>query len=148
MSAENLPHADTPVERTLMHEKIGSLPRNAPVSATPSTTVAEAVALLADNGIGALPVMDEDVGVEILGIFSERDVLLKIGTDFDALKHNPIGDYMTSDPTCLAADATIGFAMHTMLFGDYRHVPICEGDKLLGVVSGRSVLLHLLNNVQ
>ena len=72
------------------------------------------------------------------GIFTERDVLRALGSDFDAA-HHPVADWMTHDPTTIAAEADVRTARDLMLEGGFRHLPVMEGDDLVGIVSIRDI---------
>jgi len=78
-----------------------------------------------------------------VGIFSERDVLLRIAHRFNQVATRPIAEFMTTDPVTLEADAPIAFALNKMSSGDYRHVPVTRGGHVVGVLSLRDVLRFL-----
>ena len=99
----------------------------------PEGTVAEAVRLMVDHNIGSLPVLDH--ASEIVGVFSERDVIRgvhKHGNDF--LQYT-IATVMTPNPVTCGADDDVHDAMRKM--SDYRvaKLPVTAGRKLVGVVS-------------
>jgi CBS domain-containing protein len=112
-----------------------------PVTLPPDAKVAEAVALMNEEGIGAVCITESE---RIVGIFTERDVLTKVAgrqLDFDSI---PVGDYMTRDPEVLKLDARAAYAVNMMVVGGFRHVPIVdEEDKLVGVISVRDIVEFL-----
>ena len=102
-----------------------------------SMTVREAAKLMKTKRYGAVLVTEGD---ELLGIFTERDAIFRViavGLDPDA---TPLADVMTKDPTTITPDKTFGHAMLMMHEGGFRHVPVVEDGKLVGMVSSRNAL--------
>ncbi len=107
------------------------------VSATPGMSVREAARLMAREKKGALPVLEAG---RLVGIFTERDALARVlagGLDPDAVK---ISEVMTRDPRTVAADRPLNHALHMMFEGGFRHVPVLDGTRVIGVVSARDAL--------
>jgi CBS domain-containing protein len=98
---------------------------------TASTALTEAVATLAERGIGALVVLDGD---RVAGIVSERDVVRR-------LQHAPgiegleVGEVMTSPALTCESSATVDDLMATMTEQRIRHLPVVDGGRLVGIVS-------------
>ena len=101
----------------------------------PTTTVAEAATIMSTRHVGSALVMEGDV---MLGIFTERDILRAVGTDFDA-EHHHVSAFMTHDPTTVAPDVEVRQALDTMLEHDFRHFPVTDGREVLGIVSIRDL---------
>lgn len=102
-------------------------------TATPTMSVAEVVAALREREIGALVVVDGAGGV--VGIVSERDVVRRIaavGTDVLDLR---VEDVMTSPVHTCTPSSTIDQLMEEMTERRIRHLPVCEGEQLVGIVS-------------
>ena len=102
----------------------------------PSASVREAAQLMAKRHIGAIPVTVDGV---LKGIFTERDVSLRVvaaGLDPDTLQ---LGEVMTADPVTLGPDDEAQSALQNMLAGDYRHVPVLDDARLVGIVSIRDI---------
>jgi len=77
---------------------------------------------------------------KVTGIFTEKDLLLKVIGIVDDFNSAMIGDFMTPEPTCLFMEDMIAYALHNMHFGDYRHVPILNSNhEPIAVVSIRDV---------
>ena len=102
------------------------------VSCSVATSVAEAAQLLASKRIGAMPVMD---GGRIAGIFSERDLLYSVAEHGAAVLDRPVDSVMTSPAITVGADTSVDDAMALMTRRRIRHLPVCDGDRLLGFVS-------------
>ena len=99
---------------------------------TPAATVAELLALLHRNNVGALPVVD---GGELVGIVSERDVVRHLHERGRALLDATVGDLMTSDVvTCSPRDRAADLA-RVMTERRIRHLPVCDDRGLIGIVS-------------
>ncbi len=99
----------------------------------PDAILQEAVQLLADKRIGAALVLDPDL--KILGIVSERDIVQAMATHGPTCLQMPVTSVMTSSvSTCRASD-TIDQLMSQMTTGRFRHVPVVEDGRLLGIVS-------------
>jgi CBS domain-containing protein len=98
----------------------------------PDATMSELLDALAEHNVGALVVSHD--GTTMLGIVSERDVVRKI-RDFDNLKSVTVEQIMTSDVRVCAPDDSFGTLMTIMTEHRVRHVPVLDGDQLVGVLS-------------
>ena len=107
----------------------------------PEATVFEALNLMAEHNIGALLVMTED---DIKGIVSERDCIRKVDVMGRDAKNTKISEIMTSDVITVDADQPLEDCMGLMIDKNIRHLPVCEGKKLLGVLSVRDVLREVI----
>lgn len=102
---------------------------------TPSTTVAEAATMMGERRVGSALVMEDD---RLLGIFTERDIVRALGQDFGAAER-PVSEWMTSEPTTVPPETPASEALKTMLDGGFRHLPVSEGDRVIGIVSIRDL---------
>lgn len=98
----------------------------------PEATMSELLDALAEHNVGALVVSND--GSTMLGIVSERDVVRKI-RDFDDLKRVTVEQIMTSDVRVCAPEDSFGSLMAIMTEHRVRHVPVLDGDQLVGVLS-------------
>ncbi len=105
------------------------------ITVGPDATVAEAATVMGTNHVGAALVMN---GEHLAGIFTERDILRALASDFDAAGHL-VSHWMTPDPFSLAPDAPTNEALDLMLDHGFRHVPVVDSDRLVGIVSLRDV---------
>ena len=101
----------------------------------PRDTVGEAVAVMAQNRIGSVLVMEAD---RLVGIFTERDTVRALSLSHDAPRHD-IVSWMTHDPTTVSPDTDTADALRTMLDRGFRHLPVVEGAKVVGMVSMRDL---------
>jgi len=102
-----------------------------------SMTVREAAKLMKSKRYGAVLVTEGD---DLLGIFTERDAIFRViavGLDPET---TPLVDVMTKEPKTITPDKTFGHAMLMMHEGGFRHVPVVEDGKLVGMVSSRNAL--------
>jgi CBS domain-containing protein len=108
---------------------------------TPDATVFEALNLMAEHNIGALLVM---TGEEINGIVSERDCIRKVDVMGRNAKETKIQEIMTSNVITVDADQPLEECMGLMIDKNIRHLPVCEGKQLLGLLSVRDVLREVI----
>jgi CBS domain-containing protein len=95
-------------------------------------TVFEAIQLMADKNVGALPVMD---GGKLVGIISERDYTRKVILKGKSSKDTPVRDIMTSKLTTTVPDASVTECMRMMTEERVRHLPVIEEGKMIGILS-------------
>ena len=129
------------IERSLIKDRVSALEPKQPCTVAPDATVGEVLHEMATNRIGCVMIVEDGKPV---GIFSERDALMKLNTDAVSLSDRPISEYMTANPETLEDSAKIAFAVQRMDLGGYRHLPIVsKDDQLQGIVSVRSILNYL-----
>jgi CBS domain-containing protein len=129
------------VERGLLRDRIESLKPCTPISVGPDETIGSALKTMMSRGVGCLPVVEGD---RLLGIFSERDAMMRLNVDAPKMADRPISEVMTVDPATLRARDKIAFALHRMNVGGFRHIPILDDDqRLIGVISIRDILRYL-----
>lgn len=98
----------------------------------PDTSVVDALHELAEKDIGALLVLE---GEQIAGIISERDIVRKIASTEDFMLKQPVSAFMTKDVITISPAQTIEDCMALMTKEHIRHLPVVEGDKVVGLVS-------------
>jgi CBS domain-containing protein len=112
----------------------------------PTAELASAVKLLAARRIGALVVTSSER--EIAGIVSERDVIRVLAESGAAVLEQPVAQVMTRKVvTCTRAD-TMSNIMELMTAGKFRHLPVVEGNKLIGVISIGDVVKHRVQQIE
>jgi CBS domain-containing protein len=118
--------------RNILATKAGQL-----ISVDVDASTRQALALLVAHRIGALPVLD--AGGRLVGIFTERDIIYTAAVD-EQLFDRPVSEIMTPDPIVgMPGDDVIAVA-HTMLEKRFRHLPIVEDGRLIGIISIGDVL--------
>jgi CBS domain-containing protein len=99
---------------------------------TPEASVFDAIKLMADKNIGALPVMSRGM---MVGIFTERDYTRKIALMGKTSKDTRVMDVLSDEVICVSPNDSIEECMQLMTEHRIRHLPVVEGEKLLGIVS-------------
>ena len=132
------------VEAGLLRDRIERLWPKSPSTVPPDMPVGEVLKKMVDQAIGCVMVVD---GSKLIGIFSERNALMKLNVDAARLANRPISQYMTPSPVTLETNDKIAFALHKMNIGGYRHVPILFQGKLVGVISIRDILRYLTERI-
>jgi CBS domain-containing protein len=112
------------------------------VSAQIHQTVLEVARLMVEHNIGAVPVLARG---ELIGIFSERDLMNRVVVECKDPACTPVSEVMTGDPLTVAPNDSLETCMTLMRRHGFRHLPVCSGSELRGVVSLRDILLHDLD---
>ena len=122
-----MPHR--PVKQVIENQRL--------LTAPAQTTVSEAAQLMKQSQVGAMVVVE---GARLVGIFTERDALFRVVAEGRNPQTTKVGEVMTRDPQSIAPDKPLGYALHMMYEGAFRHVPVVENGQLLGIVSARDAL--------
>ncbi len=104
------------------------------VTVQPSATVSEASKILAEKRIGTV-VVSEDGGQTAVGILSERDIVRELAASGSGCLNQPVSSYMTADLVTTTRQATVQDIMSRMTEGRFRHMPVVEEGKLVGIVT-------------
>ena len=107
------------------------------VTVTSATSVTDIARVIASRKIGAVVVCDDD---RLAGIVSERDVVKAISAQGEAALRLTASDIMTKDVTTATLLTTIDEAMAMMNAGYFRHLPVVENGKIVGIISVRDVV--------
>jgi CBS domain-containing protein len=105
------------------------------LTAAASTTIGEAASLMAQRRVGSALVVD---GERLLGIFTERDIVKALSQDGLATQQ-AIGHWMTPNPETIPPDTPIETALRRMVDGGFRHLPVVEEGRLVGMLSMRDI---------
>ena len=102
------------------------------VTISPAASVSDAARLLSEKRIGAVVVADGDAPA---GILSERDIVRELGRRGEGCLKDSVSDLMTRDlVSCVAEDST-DHVLTKMTDGRFRHMPVMEGDRMIGLIS-------------
>lgn len=107
------------------------------VKAAPTMTVREAARLMAAKGVGAVMVLDGD---QLVGVFTERDAVFRVLARDRSADTTVLAEVMTPEPLTLGSNARFGSALALMHKNGFRHVPVVDDGKLVGVVMARQAL--------
>ena len=140
----SLPTPGSPIEHRIGKDRIRVLQPKEPLVVPPEMPLAKVLEILCTLNIGCVLIME---GETPIGIFSERDALTRIGTRAAEFAQRPIADFMTASPEVLSVDDKVAFALQKMDQGGFRHIPILDGARVVGVVSIRDVLKYVSDNL-
>lgn len=130
------------LESALLTETLDKVTIQPPLVVGAGATVAETISRMQQGSRGCALVVG-DTG-RLVGIFTERDVLMRlVGRPID-LGQTAVRDYMTRDPVTLPSDSSVAFALNRMLIEGFRHIPLVdERGCPTGVVSMRQLIEYL-----
>jgi citrate synthase len=115
---------------------VGALMSSPAITASPDETVARAASRMREHQVGAVVITEGDRPV---GILTERD-LIRLAAEGVAASDAKVNDWMTEDPDTVGPDEPVSRAFHTLSERGYRHFPVVEDGRLVGVVSIRDLL--------
>ncbi|MDA0347449.1 MAG: CBS domain-containing protein [Verrucomicrobia bacterium] len=125
---------------TLLAEKAHNI-----YSIDASASVLDAVNEMNHRGVGSIIVLDQG---KLVGIFTERDVLRRVVVPALPADSTPVSDVMTKDVDTFAPNTTVEAAMAHMNKERHRHVPVVEGERILGLVSIGDITRYLSKNFE
>jgi CBS domain-containing protein len=128
--------------RSLNEDYIEVLDPSRGVAVSESTPLDEAVRTMCEQDLDCLLVTDS--GGKLSGILTERDLLNKVAGREEDLGRLKVGQFMTSRPETVREDRVLAYALHRMMVGDYRHLPLTDREKRpAGIISSRDVIEYL-----
>jgi len=110
--------------------------------ADPNQSVLDVARAMVERNIGAVPVVRDGL---LVGIFSERDLMKRVVVEGRDPRTTRVEQVMTEDPLTVTPDESLETCMLLMRRHGFRHLPVCQGKELRGIVSLRDILLHDLN---
>ena len=114
-----------------------------PYAVRPNDSVRQAVETMANHRVGCVLVLDDQR--KVMGIFGERDILMKQVNAAGQSLDRPVKELMTADPVCLTPDDTIASALNRMVLGGYRHIPLVDQAGVCqGILPMRDVVRFIL----
>lgn len=116
------------------------------VTIEPGASLADAAKLLAERRIGAVLILGADR--RLVGIMSERDIVQALAARGAAALDEPVSQTMTRSVETCNENETIGSIMERMTNGKFRHVPVVEQGRLVGIVSIGDVVKHRLQDME
>ena len=129
------------LESAMANTALSEVVSQPPLMVASSTTLADAIHLMQQERRACVLVMEDD---RLAGIFTERDILMKVAGQPLDLIHTPVTAYMTPDPFTLPADANVAFALSKMVLEGFRHIPLVDDDgRPTAVVSMRNLIEYL-----
>ena len=116
------------------------------ITVEPNASVANAAQLLAEKHIGALLITG--AGGRVTGILSERDIVRAVAARGAAALDSPLSEVMTRKVVTCAAGDTVSVIMERMTTGKFRHIPVVEQDRLVGIISIGDVVKHRVQEIE
>ncbi len=116
------------------------------VTIEPTADLTAAIKLLAERRIGAVVILGADD--RIVGILSERDIVRVLAERGPTALNEPVGQVMTRDVKTCSEDDTIEGLMGHMTMGKFRHMPVVEQGKLVGIVSIGDVVKNRVEEIE
>ncbi len=113
---------------SLLHQKTSAL-----WSVSPETTVFDAIRLMAEKNIGALPVLAADR--RLVGIFTERDYTRKVALQGKSSRETRVSEIISTELVTVSADDSVEDCMRLMTENRVRHLPVMEGKNLISIIS-------------
>jgi CBS domain-containing protein len=111
------------------------------LTVAPGDALGEVAQRMVDRDVGAVLVME---GEELTGILTERDVLRAVAAGIE--DETVVSDWMTRDPETMSPDDTTQHAAVLMIHGGFRHMPLVEGERVVGMLSIRDLMRVVLEN--
>src|SRR4051812_49686697 len=118
---------------------VGEVMSHSLLTAEPTTPLAQAAERMSDRGVGAILVLSGD---RVAGILTERDVLRAVATG--QVEGTNVAAWMTRDPETIEPGDSSGHAAALMIHGAFRHLPVVDGGKPVGIVSIRDLMRLVL----
>jgi len=115
------------------------------ITASPSTSIDEAMDLLISNSISSLPILEGD---KLTGIITDQDIFKRIHQTKGEYHSLKVQDVMTVDLIVGLLDDEISYIVGLMGKNWIRHIPIIEGEKLIGLVSQRDIVKKQTENIE
>jgi CBS domain-containing protein len=120
---------DEPIRNVMRRRKL--------LLAPPDTSVSQAARMMAKKNVGAVLVVDQEA---LVGIFTERDIAFRVVACGLEARTTRLVDVMTPAPATVDPDKPFGHALLRMQDGGFRHLPVVEDGKVVGIVSARSAM--------
>ncbi|MEM8730406.1 MAG: CBS domain-containing protein [Pseudomonadota bacterium] len=130
----------------LVHHILKSKPEIGVLTVAPDATISKAAKVLADKRIGTV-VVSED-GKAALGILSERDIVRELARAGSNCLSRTAGEYMTRKVITCTPQSNVSDVMRTMTEGRFRHMPVVEGDSMVGLISLGDVVKAQLTTLE
>ena len=108
------------------------------VTVDPTANLTETARVMFAERAGSVLVLDDG---SLVGIFTERDILRALGdsSSADLARVSAVSKWMSKDPEAIDPETTVAEALNRMLFGGFRHLPVMDGEAVVGMVSMRDL---------
>jgi CBS domain-containing protein len=132
------------MERSLIKDRVAMLSPHPALVVEHDAPLGSVLQMMVSRSIGCVVVLQQH---KVVGIFSERDALIRINTRAAELAGRPVSEFMTPSPEMVESDVRIAFALHKMDVGGYRHLPVTTDGRITGVISVRDILRYVTDDL-
>jgi len=140
IAAEEQPGPDE-LQSALANDTLGEVIQQAPLTVNVGATLAEVIGRMQAEHRGYVAVLKDG---KLAGIFTERDLLLRVAGRQLRFDQTAVDSYMTTDPITLPAGASVAYALNLMVVEGFRHIPILDdAGRLVAVASMRNLIEYL-----
>ena len=136
----DIPQAKEGLQRLLMETPVSEVTRHSPVVVPPDASVAEVIRQMKADQKGLVLVVADQL---LVGIFTERDILLNLVGEQKDLNQLKVRDCMTRAPETVEPGDSLRIALNKMSVGGFRHIPITEQGRVVGLVTAKDALRFL-----
>lgn len=138
----DVPRADSSegLARSVMEDNLSQLNQEESVTVAPETSALDVIERMKGSNSGCALVLD---GAQLIGIFTEHDVLRKMTGENAMPGSVPVKELMTHNPETLQEKDSVAVALNKMSLGGYRHIPVVRKDRSYTVVSIKNVLDYI-----
>lgn len=127
------------IDSEFLERSVGTLAPALPVCVVVETTIHSVLMELKSYKVGCVLVVDDDG--KLIGIFSERDFVLKVFNCGKDLNSCLVGDFMTKEPVSVLPEISIAYALNLMSQGGFRHLPMVDQDNIpVGIISVKDIV--------
>lgn len=140
----DVPQPTAGLQRLLMEEPVSAVAGSKLLTVAPDASVAEAARLMKQNHFGCVLVVADQL---LVGIYTERDLLLNLAGTDKKLDELLVRDVMTRAPETVEPADSLRVALNRMSVGGYRHIPITAGGRVTGLITAKDALRFLAREV-
>ena len=142
LTRDDVPQAETEVERSLMEDPVECLEPIRPLTVDFLTSLTEAIELMRNHHIGC--VLVTEANGSLTGILTERDLLQKVAGRGLDLEQSAVQDFMTKIPETSKLDHPLGYAIQRMIVNDLRYLPLVnETGQPVGIASSQDIIEYI-----
>ena len=142
LASSDIPQAVTNFERLLTQVPLAAIDAPGCLTVAPDAAIRDVLRQMRDRREAAVLITEGD---RVVGIFTERDALLKLAGRPSV--DGAIRDVMTTDPVVLRAEDSLAVAIQKMAIGGFRHIPLVDDGRPIGIVTSTDVFRHVLRVV-
>ncbi len=134
------------LDQGFLCQSLSILNPHSPICVSCTETLAKTVEIMRTKRVGCLVVTDQ--AGKLLGIFSERDLIMKVELDKPSRLNAPISEFMTPEPVSGTFDMTMAYALNLMSGGGFRHLPLVDNENLaVGIISVKDVVDYIVKTL-